>query len=418
MNDHVKYLPPAAIPASGAAPWAVPDARRWLEAGAPRLFAPVTGGWLLAPVVLAAVVLIGWNEPEVTGRGTEWAGYPEAVLLATLPLWFRYLPAATLVSSALLASATVLTLFRADASDDLAQAGSCLVLGACAWAFTGALFRLRSRRRQRDVALAAAGAIRGPLPRSLPKAHHRRGLRATLAGSVLCLAAAALLLWGLVQDVKGHGPAAPYDAIGQQGIALLLLVPGTPLLGRGVAAGLAARRLHRGPQPVLRVGVRAAYGGTGWLYPDARTTDAPALIAYRDRYGDTERRTGMLLGGSEERLRSAHHDVDAYREPFEALLYGVPFEGAEVVLSFAVYHGETTIGSDVTAAQLLPLRRRSPGSWSPRATSYRLEERERSARRREEQRSSGSSGSSGCGSSGSCGSSCSSSCGGGCGGGD
>ncbi|MEV7520528.1 hypothetical protein [Streptomyces sp. NPDC091371] len=422
MRDNVKFLPPAAIPEEGAGDWAVGDAREWWAARTPGFFSPAVGGWVLAPLVVAGSILVGWNEPEEVGRvGTDWAGYWAAILLFCLPLWFRFLPAAAMVSTAVVAVTAGISLPPAsEAGDTAGLVGAWLILGCCAYAFTGALWRLASRSRQRELALAAAGKTRVPLPSKLPSAHRRRGLRLMLIGGGLCLAAVALLAWGLVQDRGAQGGEAPYDAVGQQVLALLPLIPGTPLLGRGLTAQLAARRLRTRPQPVLRVGVRARYSGRMWLYPDARTTDAPALIAFRDRGGNTEERTRTLVGGTEARLRSEHHDIDPKAEPFEALLYGLPFEGAEIVLEYAAITA-ATIDADVMAVQLVPERRDRPGSWWPRETSYRVKEREREARRREEWAArssdsgsgSGSGSSSGCGSSSSCGSSCSSSCGGG-----
>ncbi|MFD7257757.1 hypothetical protein [Streptomyces sp. NPDC059874] len=425
MSDNVKYLPPAAIPEGGAANWAVDDARQWWAARTPGFFSPAVGGWVLAPLVLAGMILIGWNEPEGDGRGTGWANYWFVVLLFCLPLWFRFLPVAAMVATSVIAVAAGIALNgAAEAGDTAGRVGACLVLAGCTYAFMGALWRVGSRGKQRELALAAAGKAQAPLPFTLPRAHLRRGLRLMLIGGGLCLAAAALLIWGLVQDLGARRGEAPYDAVGQQILAMLLLIPGTPLLGRGVTARLAARRLHSGPQPVLRVGVRARHSSHMWLYPDARTTDAPALIAFRDRIGNSEHRTRTLLGGREDRLRVKHHDIDKEREPFEALLYGLPFEGAEIVLEYATNVGGSTIDAEVMAVQLVPERRYRPGSWTAGKTSHRLRLREEQARRREREaaRSSdsggGGGGGGGCGSSSSCGSSCSSSCGGGCGGGD
>lgn len=425
VSDNVKYLPPAAIPKEGAADWAVADARLWWAARTPGFFSPAVGCWVLAALALAGMVLIGLNEPEADGRGTDWTGPCVVALLFCLPLWFRFLPTAAMASAPVVAVAAGISLSSTPAGDTAGRVGAGLLLGGCAYAFSGALWRLGSRRRQRELALAAAGAVRVPLPMTLPKAHRRRGLRPVLGGGGLCLAAGALLGWGLVQDLAARHAESSYDAAGQQVLATLLLAPGTALLGRGLTARLAARRLHRGPQPILRVGVRARYPKHLWLYPDARTTDAPALIAFRRRYENTEHRTRTLLGGMKSRLRIDHHDIDEQREPFEALLYGVPFEGAEVVLEHAAIYGDTVVAADVTAVPLIPERRDRPGGWHPARTSYRLRERAREERRRKERASSGSGsggsgsgGGSGCGSSSSCGSSCSSGCGGGCGGGD
>ncbi|MGW6982472.1 hypothetical protein ACWGE1_24050 [Streptomyces sp. NPDC054932] len=420
----VKHLPAAAIPRGGVKAWRVKDAQRWLDGRVPAAFAPVTGGWVLAPLVLLAVVLIARNESEAAQHGTEWSGYAQAVLLLALPGWYRFLPAATLVSTPLIALDAVTGLYGIDPADGPGRVGRCLVLALCAWAFAGSLVRLASRRRQRALFLETFGrAGRYPVPEHLPDGHRRRGVRLLLAGGALCLAATALLVWGTVQDL-GAGREHPYDATGQQVLAMLLLVPGTPLLGRGLTARRAARRLHDGPQPVMRIGVRRELGKCSWLFANATTTGAPPLIGFRDRFADGHRSSGhraTLLGGAESRLRADHHDIDQDAEPYEALMYGVPCEGAEVILRYAVYSGGSTIVDSVTAAPLLPLRRSRLRPWRPAGTSYTLEaERRRQERAaRAAERSSGSGGS-GCGSSGGCGSdsSCGSSCGGGCGGGD
>jgi uncharacterized membrane protein YgcG len=98
----------------------------------------------------------------------------------------------------------------------------------------------------------------------------------------------------------------------------------------------------------------------------------------------------------------------------------VACEGAEVILQYAVFNGDSAIVEQVYAAPLLPLRRHRLREWRPAGTSCTLTKRAEAERRRERAADGpGSScgSSSGCGSSG-CGSSCGSSCGGGCGGGD
>ena len=228
-----------------------------------------------------------------------------------------------------------------------------------------------------------------------------------------------LLAWGLAADLRAAGTGTPYDAVGQQVIALLLLAPGTTLLGRGLQARRAARRLHEGPQPVLRVGVRNPLVGPCWLVADAVTISAEPLVAFRDLFADSHGHgSGRLLaGGEESRLRAEHHDIDPRREPFEALLYGVPCEGAEVVLEYAHYESDTRIVTAVTTAPLLPVRRRSLPPWQPAGSSYTLRTRVEDERRRVERAARAARGESGGigftfgdGDSGS-------SCGGGCGGG-
>jgi uncharacterized membrane protein YgcG len=422
--DNVKFLPGPALPASGAAVWPLPEAERWRAARLPAVFAPVPAGWILLPVVLAASLLLAWAQPAQTPSGTVWDGYAATVLLFCVPWWYRFLPGAAAVAAPLVCLQAVVDLAVLWPGDTPGRVGDGLVIGLSLYVFAGAVVRLRCRRGQREIALAVAGETRAELPPRLPAAHRRRGLRRILTGSALCLGAAALLAWGLAADLAAQDGPRPYDAFGQQFCALVLLVPGSTLLGRGVTARRAARRLHRGPQPVLRIGLRDSgpvSSGRCWLLPDARTTTAGPLIACRRRYDDVVPEVRTLLGGTEERLRVAHHDINPYVEPFEALLYGVPAEGAEVVLEWAVF-GPTgsTLVTEVTAAVLWqPASGGYLGSWEPAGTSYRLEARAEEARRRTERQSSGSSGSSGSSSSssgaGGCGSSCSS-CGSGCGG--
>ncbi|KOU95182.1 hypothetical protein ADK94_03020 [Streptomyces sp. XY593] len=417
-------MPDAAIPDGGAPHWHVKDAQRWLDARVPAAFAPVTVGWILAPLVLLSLVLLALSTSDTPEHGTSWSGYAPAVLLVSLPAWYRFLPAATLLSTPVIAADAVRNLYVQGPADGPGRAGGTLVLALCAWAFAGSVLRLRSRRRQRELFLDAAGDTRAAIPEDLPDGHRRRGRALLVTGAALCLAAAALLAWVLRQDLAAS-PRDPFDGTGPQVLAMILLAPGVPLLGRGLTARRAARKLHDGPQPVLRVGIRRVLLGPGWLVADAGTTTAPPLIAFRDRFDDgyRSRSAQTLLGGAESRLRTDHHDIDPHAEPFEALLYGVPCEGAEVLLRHAVHRGDTMITDAVLAVPLMPFRRHRLRSWRPAGTSYTLRRRaeEEKRRQRAAERSSGSGSS--CGSSGGCGSSgcsssCGSSCGGGCGGGD
>ncbi|WP_327411860.1 hypothetical protein [Streptomyces sp. NBC_01233] len=238
MTGYVKHLPTAGIPEGGGTAWGVGDAQRWLRARVPAAFAPVAGGWLPGGLVLLSIVLaaLGDAEPE---RGEGWRGYTLGVLLIALPVWFRHLPVATLLATPVIAADAAVAL---PASTDAAGGiGRGLVLALAAWAFTGALVRLLARRRQRELSLASAGSARFPLPDPLPAAHRRRGRTAIGLGSACCLAAAAALTGGVLLDVRASDGAHPYDPWGLQMLALVLLVPGTTVLGRGLARRRAAR---------------------------------------------------------------------------------------------------------------------------------------------------------------------------------
>ncbi|MFF8605659.1 hypothetical protein ACF06X_06945 [Streptomyces sp. NPDC015346] len=288
----------------------------------------------------------------------------------------------------------VLTLAHPGDLDHPARAGRLVVLAACAVAFTGGCLRLRARRRQRALALAAAGERRFPLPHGTPESDDHRGHQQVYLGLALCLVAAAILADGLFGEPTAAGVA--YDAVGHQGVGLVLLVAGTTFYGRGQLAYQAARRLHGEPQPALIVGVRAGADGRHWVCADARTRSAAPLIAYLPRESDTRARTRLLGSGSAYGVRNGHHDIDPKHEPFEAVLYGTLAEGDEVALEYACaeYHRHQEMGrmyATVTTAPLRPDRRHGLGPWEPvdgpaRQRERLREAREKAERYREEQR--------------------------------
>ncbi|MFJ9108883.1 hypothetical protein [Streptomyces sp. NPDC102283] len=437
----------------GIATWAVTDAERWRRAAVPAVLAPAVGGWILAVLVAAAYVLLfgissaslawhggpGDGGGSGVGSGTDWLRYPGLVLLTALPLWYRYVPVAAVPAALLVAGEAGRALARPGDVDAPASAGWLVVLAACAVALTGSCLRLRARRRQRALALAAAGGRRFPLPKGTPETDGHRGHQQVYLGLALCLVAAGILVEGLFGEPSDAGVA--YDAVGQQRIALVLLVAGTSFYGRGLLAHRAARRLFGEEQPALIVGVRAGADGRHWVCADARTRTAPPLIAYTPRGSDTRERTRLLGSGSAYGAGNGHHDIDPKHEPFEAVLYGTLAEGDEVVLAYACaeYHRHQEMGrmyATVTTVPLRPDRRHGLGPWEPADGAARQQERLREGRERaeryrraqreaEERRKNppprSSRGSSGRGSGnrhngGGCGSSCGSSCGGGGGG--
>lgn len=373
MIAYAKHLPAGAAPASNVRSWGVEGSERWRKAGVPIIFAPAAGSWLLGVLVIAAFVLGLRDEGPTQPVGTAWRDYPAVVLLAALPLWYRLLPAAAAVAAAVVVGESAV------GWDGPAALPVCVL---SLWALAGALLRLLARRRQERLALAAAGTARYPLPETLPRGHDRRGNARIVCGALACLAAAGILVDGLVADL-GSPAGAPYDAAGQQGVALVLLVLGTTVLGWGWSADLGVRRLYADDQPALVVGVRISPSGHFWLLPDADGTTARPLLCYRPVHGDTLDWGRLLARGSATLPQDGLHDVDARAEPFEAVLYGVPREGAEVVLEYAVYDSfGTSLSSQVAAVRLLPRRRHRLGPWSPAGASYR--ESTRGRREREE----------------------------------
>ncbi len=462
----IKCLPPGALPGggvpgwsvdgggdvtrsvagSGVGDWPVADAERWRRAGVPAVLAPAVGGWIVAALVAAAYVLLfGLSSTSAVwhggpGEGTDWRRYPGIVLLTALPFWYRYVPVAAVPAALAVAVETGLSLARSSAADQPARAGALVVLAACAVTVTGGGLRLRARRRQRALVLAAAGRRRFPLPDGTPESDGHRGHRHVYLGLVLCLVAVGILTEGLFGEPTGSG--VPYDAVGQQRVALVLLVAGTTCYGHGQLAYLAARRLHGEPQPALVVGVREGADGRRWVCADARTGSAAPLIAFVARKGDTCAFTRLPGSGSAYAVGNGHHDVDPKHEPFEALLYGTPVEGDEVVLlhACAEYHRPDEMGqvyATVSAVALRPDRRHRLGPWEPadgparqrerlreaqeQAERHRAAQREAAERRRNSPRGGSSTRPTNSGSGsygGGCGSGCGSGDGGGCGGGD
>ncbi|WP_102925100.1 hypothetical protein [Streptomyces noursei] len=400
MSDYVKRLPPGALPEGGVASWSAADAERWRKARVPVVFAPAAGSWVLLLLVAVSYVLTGgfsilrWSGGGSAHGGTHWLGYPAVVLLAALPLWYRYLPVPTVPATVVVAADAAVSLASPDVLDAdgrLAASGYFLALVASAWAFTGACLRLRARRKQRALALAAAGRHRHELPDGVPETDDYRGYRQFYLGLVLCLIAGAILTDGLVEDLTAPD-RAPYDAVGQQIAALLFLVPGTIVYGYGHVAFRAARRLHEQPQPALMVGVRIAPDGYHWLYPDASaTTSGQPLIAYFPKGRDTDRTARLLGTSSTYRPDDGHYDIDPRSEPFEAVLYGAPWEGAEVALEYAVierkaYQGPEHTYAGVTVAPLLPRRRHGLGPWQPADGAARDAARREKIRKEEQEK--------------------------------
>ncbi|MDX2390355.1 hypothetical protein NJL88_09855 [Streptomyces sp. DK15] len=386
MTAYAKHVPSGVIPATGVRTWGVPASESWLKERVPLFFAPGGGSWALAVLVVVSLLPIAWTGAPEGAVGTAWRAYPMTLLLVALPIWFRYLPGAAAVSAALIALESGAALVVRGTGAARTRVGLGLVCLAALWALVGALLRLRARRRQAERALAAAGPARFPVPGPLPDGHGRRGIPAILFGVFLCLAGGAVLLDGLVRDFGTHGEAVPYDAVGRQWTAAPLLVLGSTLLGRGGSADRAARRLRDVGLPAMVVGVRISRSGHHWLYPDADETAGRPLIAFRARGVDTRAEVRMLAGGPTAGTRRALHDVDAHGEPFEAVLYGVPRAGSEVVLEYAVHDGRgSRISSWLTAAVLLPRRRHGLDRWIPAGVSHR-ESTERMRARAEERR--------------------------------
>nr|WP_187815384.1 hypothetical protein [Streptomyces polyasparticus] len=433
----MKQLPVAALPEAEVGTWSAGDAEQWRRARVPAIFAPVAGSWAAAALVLLSYVLTsaftsssaGWHGGA--DAGTDWLRYPGAVLLAALPFWYRHLPVPAGAAATVVAVDTGYSLASANGGGE--RVGHLLVLALCAWAFAGSFLCLRARRRQRALFLAAAGPRRFPLPERAPESDGYRGHALFYTGLVFCLIAAGHVIAALVEDLTGDG----YDAVGQQTAALLFLVLGSTLYGRGLTTYRAARRLHEAHRhPALRVGIRIAPDGRHWIHPDAAAPAGHPLICYTVGSRDTCRAARLLGSSSSYGIGDGHHSVDPAAEPFEAVLYGPVHEGAEIVVAYAsiAYQPRQETGQmslSVTTAALLAHRRHGLGPWQPvdgtaheRTRRARVREnaaradrlRDELARARAKKTAAGTAGGSTAASGGGCGGGGDDSCGGGCGG--
>ncbi|MCY0962633.1 hypothetical protein [Streptomyces sp. H27-H5] len=130
MTDHVKRLPAGVLPAEGAPVWNRAEAERLREAGPPPVFAPVAGSRVLAFLVAGAFLVSGRHG---AAAGTSWRDWLPTFLFAALPLWYRYLPGATVAATAVLAGAAAACEERGSekSADCGGSCGGCGGRGGC-----------------------------------------------------------------------------------------------------------------------------------------------------------------------------------------------------------------------------------------------------------------------------------------------
>jgi len=209
-------------------------------------------------------------------------------LVAVQVYWLFRLPGLTLVSAPVLAA---LLLWRVDPQAALPAVAALLLCWADARHRTGV------HRRQRLLAANAARDVRLPLPGPLPPL--RRG-PATIAFGVLCAA-----------------------AIPPQ--TRLLSLAGGALLAAGLVARVRAGALRRGAQPVLRVLTRVDEDARTWVFAADDHAGRTALFS-------------CPVDPEPEPPSGSREDA-----PRPALLFGAPYEGAELVLLSAETEGGTLV---------------------------------------------------------------------------
>ncbi len=362
-SDGVLRLPDAAIP-EGCRSWDGEAARRWTGA-LPSRWVPVRAHLALF-VALPLVTVAGAGLLGEYGVLPAWGA-----ALAVLPfVWVVLRPEAARILAPV-AVGVVLAYGEASPLRSLAL-GSAVVL---AWALS--LARVTARGPQRAAALIAADGVTAALPSSVAGRLERgrflfgAGLLLTVAGGVL---RAATGVWEDPGDAAG-APAAGWCLAGL-GLTVLLAAA----LTRHRAAGL-----REAPVPVLRVLVReSAEVETEVFAADDEGALRPLFtVATRvvDGEGDDNKSDGGDGGDGEDAGDAGDVFDDERVGPLrEAVLFGVPYDGAEVVLLAAAERAGEPPVVEVGVGAVRPvtewtLRRRSAAARGKARSEARQEER-------------------------------------------
>ncbi|MER6406493.1 hypothetical protein ABT269_23860 [Streptomyces viridosporus] len=396
-----EHIPP------GTADWRTPDAQRWLTAVPARWAHPL---WALLVLVASLV----WDVVAVPAApctstdpcGTDWLGLGIAVVLVLTLYWVWRQPRFALAG---LAAGLVGFAVEGGFAAALGEPSALLFLVAAALTAAGLVHRLAVAGRQRSLALEAAGPVAHPLPAAART--FRRG-RLSFVLAALLLAVAGFGCWqaqqvadayeeraagathlsgrvtALEQDddgvdilkVEADGRthrfetafpedfpvdsrvdivvdgdwaalvAEPYDAFGWELLVLGGSVAGLASLVNGVDGLTRAKRLRRGPLPVLRVLVREGHDdGRTWVFAADDPEGLRPILHFHSLYAfddedeedddgdeEDEDEDGSDAGDDSEavvelgRIAEILRGEDPAPPLREAVLYGVPYAGAEV----------------------------------------------------------------------------------------
>ncbi|MEU6378414.1 hypothetical protein [Streptomyces sp. NPDC046909] len=310
-------LPASAIP-DGCLPWDGEQARRWAQA-APARWVPVrfdvgVQGVVVVGGLVGALLLTRHADVE------PWA----AAVLALHGVWLVMRPEVVRVSVPVL-------LFVGPAQQPMAWTVSVPALAVLLLVWVAAMARLLARRRQREAALAATGGITAPLP-DKGKTFRR--------GKLLVCLGAAVAAAGAVMVVTLHGQVPLTAGSFVIGLGLTAVLSG--LIGRGRAAAL-----RRAPVPVLRVLVREntdvdaevyAADDLGALRPlftvSTSELDDEGEGFFEDADDEDDEDDDFDEEAAEAEMLAALDRLEN-EEPGplrEAVLYGLPYDGAEILL--------------------------------------------------------------------------------------
>ncbi|MEU6590298.1 hypothetical protein ABZ923_13955 [Streptomyces sp. NPDC046881] len=321
-------LPVSALPLPDGGPaWSGEHARRWLDAVPSRRVPLPSGNGHLLTALCAAVAVTG---VLVLPAGWQpWA----AVTTALHVLWLCVRPEIVPLSAPVLA--VLLLVLRPGTGGP----GTAAAVAALALVWGAAVLRLRARRGQRERAREAAGGVTAPLPdadRPLPR------------GRFLIVSGAVLLALG-----TGAAVLAPAGARTVPALAWLVAGQGLTALVSGLLGRRRATALRAAPAPVLRVLVREGADGDTEVFAADDTAGLRPLF----RVAVTEAGDGDGTADDEEEARAllARIDREGPGPLREAVLYGAPCDGAEVLLVVAAEEADRPPVAERSSGPVRPL---------------------------------------------------------------
>ncbi|MFE1286423.1 hypothetical protein [Streptomyces sp. NPDC058751] len=418
-------IPPCSAPAD-APVWSSEEAARWSDLRHASWARPLWSVLaLLITVVWAIAVEPEQPCTDAVPCGADWPGMVQMGLALGLLYWLARLPELALVAAPVLAA--VVARVELPGAGPNSLAANLGVLTALGFGWAAALQRIVARRRQRDlvegafgvrhplpgpgvplrrgtvpiaagavlVAVAAFGVVQGltgvrdderHADRAVPTVakvvgHDDESVRVRTEGG------RRLTLESLLPEDHRTGSSVtvledgrwrrlasePYDAMGPQLVVLAAGLPGLSLLVTGLLARRRAAALRRGPVPVLRVLESAGDDGLVWIHAgDDTAARRPVLGASfvaddpgaAHRADDDEWVPPAEDEAREEPVDEAPEEpVPATTRPREAVLFGAPYEGGELLL--------VTVSGDGGPAVLRtcgPVRLPGPGREQGRAS--------------------------------------------------
>ena len=303
-------LPASAIP-DGCVDWNGEHARVWADRAVP-WWVPVRPRRWSVELSLWCALFVAFALLTTTDLPPELAA-----LLPLQALWWLWRPEAVRVSAPVLI--TLIAIRATELSWPALVCAALLVLASV----TATELRARARARQRHSALAAAGGVTAPLPDADGRV--RRGGLFLKFGAGIGVPGVVLLatsgLWSGASDRE----VALEEGLFIVGLALTLLLSGT--LGRRRATAL-----RTSPVPVLRVLVGKDDHADAVIYATDDTEALRPLFTVATRAeaegkGDDEAEAEEL-----EELLDAPAKTGARAPLREAVLYGTPYDGAEILL--------------------------------------------------------------------------------------